>query len=148
MIRGTGRGNVWKRIEGQDRPAWSNVTSTGTFRIAAGQTFDRHHHDCDEYWFIVAGRAIIEIDDERYEVEGGDIVCTEIGREHDFLQVLEPITGFWHETVLKPGGEAGHLHRSAERAAGHAVLGPGDVLAPARGPVYSTTELTTPGPEA
>src|SRR6185437_4876970 len=90
MLDAASRRNVWKRIEGEERPAWSDVTSTGTFRIDPGQTFDRHYHDCDEYWFIREGRAIIEIDDERYAVEAGDIVCTEIGREHDFLQVLEP----------------------------------------------------------
>jgi len=121
--------NVWKRIEGDEGPAWSDVTSTGTFRIVAGQTFDRHFHDCDEYWFIADGRAVIEIDEERYTVEAGDIVCTEIGREHDFLQVLEPIRGFWFEAVVKPDGRAGHLHRSPERAGGHRVLGPDETLA-------------------
>lgn len=130
MLDAGARRNVWKRIEGDERPDWSNATSTGTFHIVPGQTFDRHHHDCDEYWFIFEGRAVIEIDDERYTVEAGDIVCTEIGREHDFLQVLEPIAGFWFEAVLKPGGRAGHLHRSPERAAGHSVLGPGEQLAP------------------
>ena len=129
MLSADSRRNVWKRIEGDERPAWSDVTSTGTFRIVAGQTFDRHFHDCDEYWFIADGRAVIEIDEERYTVEAGDIVCTEIGREHDFLQVLEPIRGFWFEAVLKPGGRAGHLHRSPERAAGHTVLGPDEQLA-------------------
>ena len=129
MLDAASRRNVWKRIEGEERPAWSDVTSTGTFRIVPGQPFDRHYHDCDEYWFIFEGRAVIEIDDERYTVEAGDIVCTEIGREHDFLQVLEPVTGFWFEAVLKPGGRAGHLHRSPERAAGHTVLGPDEQLA-------------------
>ena len=129
MFDAASRRNVWKRIEGEERPAWSDVTSTGTFRIEPGQTFDRHHHDCDEYWFIFEGRAVIEIDDERYTVEAGDIVCTEIGREHDFLQVFEPIGGFWFEAVLKPGGQAGHLHRSPDRATGHTVLGPDDQLA-------------------
>jgi mannose-6-phosphate isomerase-like protein (cupin superfamily) len=123
------RRNVWKRIEGDERPGWSDVTSTGTFRIEPGQTFDRHFHDCDEYWLIFEGRAIIEIDDERYSIEPGDIVCTEIGREHDFLQVLETVRGFWFEAVLIPGGRAGHLHRSPERAAGHRVLGPDEHLA-------------------
>ena len=129
MLDAASKRNVWKRIEGDERPAWSDVTSTGTFHVVAGQTFDRHHHDCDEYWFIFEGRAVIEIDDERYTIEAGDIVCTEIGREHDFLQVREPISGFWFESVLKPGGRAGHLHRSPERAAGHTVLGPDDQLA-------------------
>jgi mannose-6-phosphate isomerase-like protein (cupin superfamily) len=129
MLDAASRRNVWKRIEGEERPAWSDVTSTGTFRIVDGQTIDRHHQDCDEDWFIFEGRAVIEIDDERYAVEAGDIVCTEIGRVHDFLQVLEPIAGFWFESRLIPGGRAGHLHRSPERAAGHTVLGPDDRLA-------------------
>ena len=129
MLDAASRQNVWKRIEGEDRPDWSDVTSTGTFRIQPGQTFDRHFHDCDEYWFIFEGRAVIEIDDERYTVEAGDIVCTEVGREHDFLQVFEPIGGFWFESRLIPGGRAGHLHRSPERAAGHTVLGADDRLA-------------------
>jgi mannose-6-phosphate isomerase-like protein (cupin superfamily) len=130
MLDAASRQNVWQRIEGEERPAWSDVTSTGTFHIQPGQAFDRHFHDCDEYWFIFAGRAVIEIDDERYAVGPGDIVCTEIGREHDFLQVFEPVSGFWFEAVLKPGGRAGHLHRSPERAGGHRVLGPDEQLAP------------------
>ena len=56
MLDAGSRRNVWKRIEDDDRPAWSDVTSTGTFRIDPGQTFDRHYHDCDEYWFIRDGR--------------------------------------------------------------------------------------------
>ena len=128
MLTADSRRNVWVEIEGEDRPVWSNVTSTGTFHVVAGQTFDRHHHDCDEYWFIFEGRAVVEIDDERYTVGPGDIVCTEIGREHDFLQVLEAVSGFWFETVLVPGGRAGHLHRSPAQAAGHPVLGPDDRL--------------------
>lgn len=121
--------NVTKRIEGDDRPGWSDVTSAGTFRVPAGGRFDRHHHDCAEYWFIVRGRAVVEIDDERYTVEPGDIVCTERGREHDVLQLLDDeLEGFWFEMALIPGGTAGHLHRSAEQAAGHPLLGPDDHL--------------------
>ena len=135
MLDAGSRRNVWKRIEGEERPAWSDVTSTGTFHINPGQTFDRHYHDCDEYWFIFEGSAVIEIDEERYTIEAGDIVCTEIGREHDFLQVFEPVTGFWFEAVLKLDGvlgkgREGHLHRSPERAGGHRVLGPDEQLGP------------------
>jgi mannose-6-phosphate isomerase-like protein (cupin superfamily) len=124
-------GDVTRRIEGDIRPAWSDVTSTGTFRVPADGRFDRHHHDCDEYWFIVEGRAIVEIDAERYRVQPGDIVCTQRGREHDILQLFDDeLVGFWFETALVPGGSAGHLHRSPEAAAGHPILGPAEPLAP------------------
>jgi hypothetical protein len=121
--------DVTKRIEGDGGPAWSDVTSAGTFRVTAGGRFDRHHHDCDEYWFIVRGRGVIEIDRDRYAVEPGDIVCTKRGREHDILQLFDDdLEGFWFEAALIPGGRAGHLHRSTEQAAGHPILGPDDPL--------------------
>lgn len=119
---------VTKRIEPDNRPAWSDVTSAGMFAVEANGRFDRHYHDCDEYWFIARGRAVVEIDRDRFEVEPGDIVCTERGREHDILQVLERLEGFWFEGPTILGGRTGHLHRSAERAAGHPVLGPGASL--------------------
>jgi uncharacterized cupin superfamily protein len=129
VIVGRSGPNVTKRIEGEAGPPWSDVTSAGTFRVTAGGRFDRHHHDCDEYWFIVRGRGIIEIDEERHKVEPGDIVCTERGREHDILQLFDDeLEGFWFEAVLIPGGQAGHLHRSSEGAAGHPILGPSDHL--------------------
>jgi mannose-6-phosphate isomerase-like protein (cupin superfamily) len=123
---------VLKRLEPDTRPAWSDVTSAGTFTTEAGGRFDRHYHDCDEYWLIFEGRALVEIDDERFLVEPGDIVCTEIGREHDILQVFDRLRGFWFECATVPAGVAGHRHRVPEADAWHKVLGPDDPGPPPR----------------
>ena len=58
------------------RPSWSDVTSAGIFRVEPGGRFDRHFHDCDEYWLVFSGRAVVAVGSEPYPVEAGDIVIT------------------------------------------------------------------------
>jgi mannose-6-phosphate isomerase-like protein (cupin superfamily) len=103
------------------RPSWSDVTSAGIFRVEPGGRFDRHFHDCDEYWLVFAGRARVLVGSETYDVGPGDIVCTETGIEHDVVGVFETLEAFWFEAATPPGGRIGHLHRTPEDAAGHEV---------------------------
>jgi mannose-6-phosphate isomerase-like protein (cupin superfamily) len=86
-----------------------------------GGRFDRHYHDCDEYWLVYRGRARVLSEGVEYDVGPGDIVCTETGQEHDVLTVYEDLEAFFWEDALSPGGRTGHLHRGPELAAGHVV---------------------------
>jgi mannose-6-phosphate isomerase-like protein (cupin superfamily) len=112
---------VVRGLSPDNRPPWSDVTSAGIFRVEPNGRFDRHYHDCDEYWLIFEGRALVSVGDRRYTVEPGDIVCTETGVEHDIVAVAGRLSGFWFEGRTPPGGRIGHLHRTAEDAQGHAV---------------------------
>jgi mannose-6-phosphate isomerase-like protein (cupin superfamily) len=113
---------VIARTLGPDhRPAWSDVTSAGTFRVEPGGSFDRHFHDCDEYWLVFGGRARVAVDTTEYDVEPGDIVCTPTGTEHDVVAVAETLEAFWFEGRTPPGGRVGHLHRTEDEARGHVV---------------------------
>jgi len=103
------------------RPSWSDVTSAGTFRVEPGGSFDRHFHDCDEYWLVFSGRARVLVGSSSYTVSAGDIVCTPTGSEHDVEGVFETLEAFWFEASTPPGGRVGHLHRTPEDAAGHDV---------------------------
>lgn len=103
------------------RPSWSDVTSAGIFRVEPGGRFDRHFHDCDEYWLVFSGRAVVAVGSEPYPVEAGDIVCTPTGTEHDVVSVAETLEAFWFEGHTPPGGRIGHLHRTEEDAQGHVV---------------------------
>jgi uncharacterized protein YjlB len=105
-----------------NRPDWCRLTSAGRFSVtrAAGR-FDRHFHDCDEYWLISAGCAKVSVGGTEAVVAAGDIVCTPAGVEHDVLEVYEDLEAFWLEDATPPGGRIGHLHRDASAAAGHAV---------------------------
>jgi mannose-6-phosphate isomerase-like protein (cupin superfamily) len=109
-------------MTGDRRPSWSPLTAAGLFRVAAvGGKFDRHYHDCDEYWLIFGGRARVTSEGVEYLVGPGDIVCTEAGNEHDVLAVEGELLAFYLEDRLLPGGRTGHLHRTAEDALGHEV---------------------------
>lgn len=106
-----------------NRPEWSSVTSAGIFRVARGGRFDRHYHDCDEYWLVFRGRAKILTEGREFVVGPGDIVCTRAGDEHDVLEVYEDLEAFWFEDALMGQGRVGHLHRSPDLAHGHIVPG-------------------------
>ncbi len=109
-------------MEGENRPAWSTVTSAGVFRISAdGGTFDCHFHDCHEYWLIFEGKAKVMTEGQAHYVKPGDIVCTKAGDEHNVVEVYEDLAGFWFEDATPEGGRVGHLHRDAEKAKGHPV---------------------------
>ncbi len=106
----------------ESRPSWSDVTSAGVFTIEPGGRFDRHFHDCHEYWLVFQGRGVVLVGDEAFAVGPGDIVCTKTAVEHDVLAVAETFKAFWFEGATPPGGRIGHLHHSEEAAKGHGVL--------------------------
>jgi mannose-6-phosphate isomerase-like protein (cupin superfamily) len=125
---------VVTRFLGVDsRPSWSDVTSAGIFAVAPDGKFDRHFHDCDEYWLFFEGRGVVTVGETRYAVEAGDIVCTPIGVEHDVVAVVETLKAFWFEGATAPGGRLGHLHRDDDAAAGHPIQRITDVEAFLRG---------------
>lgn len=71
--------------------------------------FDRHYHDCDEYWIILAGRGRVVTEGESFDVGPGDCVATPMGRHHDFPLVFETVRGVWFETTLSGKKRIGHL---------------------------------------
>lgn len=94
-------------------PAWSALSAVGWFSLAgAGYRFDRHFHDCAEYWAITSGRMRVAVGDGQYDVGPGDLVCTPAGTEHDIVAAYtdDVVLLFFEETV-PPGRTAGHLHK-------------------------------------
>ena len=108
-------------MSAKNRPDWCQVTGAGVLKAVNSGHFDRHYHDCNEYWMIVHGKAKVWVDGKTHYVRDGDIVCLQAGLEHDILELYEPIQGFFMEDALLPGGKAGHLHKSEEAAKGHPV---------------------------
>ncbi len=112
---------IVRGLSPESRPSWSDVTSAGTFRVEPNGRFDRHFHDCDEYWLVFSGRAHVLVGTQTYAVGPGDIVCTPTGTEHDVVAVADTLEAFWFEARTPPGGRVGHLHRTPEDADGHDV---------------------------
>lgn len=71
--------------------------------------FDRHYHDCDEYWILVSGRGTASSENVLYEVGPGDCVATGMGHHHDFPLVEEPVLAVFFETTMRGERRRGHL---------------------------------------
>jgi mannose-6-phosphate isomerase-like protein (cupin superfamily) len=71
--------------------------------------FDRHFHDCDEYWFITSGDATVVIGEESFQVSEGMCIVTPAGMHHDIPLVQEMIFGAYLETNLRGLARHGHL---------------------------------------
>jgi mannose-6-phosphate isomerase-like protein (cupin superfamily) len=112
---------VTQRLSPDARPTWSDVTSAGVFRVEPNGRFDRHYHDCDEYWLVFAGSGRVMVGAVTYDVVSGDIVCTRAGAEHDVVAVGQTLQAFWFEGPTPSGGRVGHLHRTDDDARGHRV---------------------------
>ena len=108
-------------LNARTRPSWCDVTGAATLKGVNSGAFDRHYHDCNEYWMIATGKAKVWVDGKSYYVRDGDIVCIKAGLEHDILELYEPLVGFYFEDALQPGGKAGHLHRRPEDKQKHPV---------------------------
>ena len=61
--------------------------SVGLYRIPAGEPDRQTPHTEDEIYVITAGRASIEIGEEAYPVEAGDVVFVEKSVEHRFVDI-------------------------------------------------------------
>ena len=105
----------------KNRPSWSTVTSSAVLKGVNSGKFDRHYHDCNEYWLICKGKAKVWVNGRTYYVRDGDIVCTKAGEEHDILELYEPLVGYHFEDATPPGGRTGHLHKTDADAKGHPV---------------------------
>jgi len=80
-----------------------------SFEYVKETNFDRHYHDCDEYWIIFQGSGVAVSENKQYEVKNGDCVATGMGHHHDFPLVGEPVRAVYFETTLEGEKRLGHL---------------------------------------
>jgi len=93
-----------------NRPEWSAFSSAGRFAIPLeGGAFERHHHEEEELWLITEGKGKILVDGAERYVQSGDIVLTQRGDVHDFVEVYEPVRGFFTTAGVGPDGRSGHI---------------------------------------
>ena len=96
-----------------EKPGWVDLSAWGLFSVPADAApTDLHFHDCDEYWFITAGKALVRCGDEEQEMEPGDLLCARMGELHQTVKVLsqEPFCGVYVEGPLRGKKRRGHLH--------------------------------------
>jgi len=78
--------------------------------------FDKHYHDCDEYWVIFQGSGLAVSEGNEYELKPGYCLATKMGEHHDIPEVYEEIHAVWFESSLKGLMREGHLweHKHGE----------------------------------
>ena len=95
----------------RENPDLSEFSSFGVIDVKRGSTIEPHFHDCDEWWIITRGRALIVTGGEEHEVSGGDMVFTPAGEEHTMVEVYQTLEGVYLEGCLVGEKRRGHLHR-------------------------------------
>ncbi|HZM74570.1 MAG TPA: AraC family ligand binding domain-containing protein [Candidatus Limnocylindrales bacterium] len=113
-----------------DRVRWTadtiptkHVSSAGMFTVRGDgtATFDRHYHDFGEFWCIAAGAGILQIGQNSFEVQAGDVLYTPPGTVHDIVAVGEPMRIFWLSEPIPEGGRQGHQHQTPTDADKHPI---------------------------
>lgn len=71
--------------------------------------FDRHFHDCDEYWIVFEGEGVAYSEGKPYNLGPGDCLATGRGHHHDLPQIQSPLRAVYFETTLEGRQRRGHL---------------------------------------
>jgi len=69
----------------------AGMFSAGVYRLRAGGTDAQTPHAEDEIYYVLAGRAALEVDGERRPVEPGSIAFVAKRAEHRFVDIAEDL---------------------------------------------------------
>jgi mannose-6-phosphate isomerase-like protein (cupin superfamily) len=65
--------------------------SMGMYRLGAGGADNQHPHRADEVYLIMRGRAGLEVEGDRIDVEAGSIVSVDRGADHHFVDITDDL---------------------------------------------------------
>lgn len=84
-----------ERREGSGRNYLSFVDrasfSVGLYDLPAGTVDRQSPHRRDEVYYVVSGRAVIEVEDDAFPIEPGSIVYIEAQADHRFVDIVEDL---------------------------------------------------------
>jgi mannose-6-phosphate isomerase-like protein (cupin superfamily) len=69
----------------------AGMFSAGVYRLSAGEIDRQTPHAEDELYYVLAGRAELEVEGERQAVEPGAIVFVAKLAEHRFVEIVEDL---------------------------------------------------------
>jgi mannose-6-phosphate isomerase-like protein (cupin superfamily) len=102
---------VFTPQELRDNPDLSpQLSAYGVMSLERGQTIEPHFHDCDEWWIITDGHALVTSEGVEYEITEGHCVYTPMGEEHGLIEIYRELRGVWFEGPLQGKERRGHLH--------------------------------------
>jgi mannose-6-phosphate isomerase-like protein (cupin superfamily) len=66
--------------------------SMGIYHLPVGGKDPQHPHSADEVYVVLAGRAVLEVEGERLDVQRGRVVSVDVGADHRFVDVTEDLS--------------------------------------------------------
>ena len=64
----------------------------GVYRLPAGSKDMQSHHDEDEVYFVLEGRARMQVGDEEKRVVAGNVLFVKATETHSFFEIEEDMT--------------------------------------------------------
>lgn len=80
-----GAGDQWREF------LRAGMFSAGVYRLGAGEADDQTPHAEDEIYYVLAGRAELEVNGERQAVQRGSIAFVPRLAEHRFVEIAEDL---------------------------------------------------------
>jgi mannose-6-phosphate isomerase-like protein (cupin superfamily) len=66
--------------------------SMGIYHLPVGGRDPQHPHSADEVYVVLTGRAVLEVEGERLDVQRGRVVSVDVGADHRFVDVTEDLS--------------------------------------------------------
>jgi mannose-6-phosphate isomerase-like protein (cupin superfamily) len=66
--------------------------SMGIYHLPVDGRDPQHPHSADEVYVVLAGRAVLEVEGERLEMQRGRVVSVDVGADHRFVDVTEDLS--------------------------------------------------------
>ena len=66
--------------------------SCGIYHLKAGSKDMQGPHDEDEIYYVLAGKAHLQVEDEDHQVAPGDVLYVRATSEHSFFEIKEDMT--------------------------------------------------------
>jgi mannose-6-phosphate isomerase-like protein (cupin superfamily) len=66
--------------------------STGIYHLPVGGKDPQHPHSADEVYVVLAGRAVLDVEGERLDMQRGRVVSVDVGADHRFVDITEDLS--------------------------------------------------------
>ena len=66
--------------------------SMGIYHLPVGGKDPQHPHSADAVYVVLAGRAVLEVEGERLDMQRGRVVSVDVGADHRFVDITEDLS--------------------------------------------------------
>ena len=66
--------------------------SMGIYHLPVGGRDPQHPHSADEVYVVLAGRAVLDVEGHRLDMQRGRVVSVDVGADHRFVDVIEDLS--------------------------------------------------------